>query len=121
MKQNSQPGHISGAFDRLGRAVKHAILGKSSEAYMDSLTGGDPEYWHRAIRAELGWPGEVSPSQGCYAPDGAPMTAGPEAAPGHQKDDAGPQEDEVEEASEESFPASDPPAWTPTTSIGPPH
>lgn len=45
---------------RILRALKRAVLGRSTHDYGARFTGGD-EYWDRAIAAQLGWPQRQSP------------------------------------------------------------
>jgi hypothetical protein len=81
-------------------AIKDVMLGKSNPDRLDELTGGSGEYWEHAIVAQ------VDRSRLCTDdPTGASV-----------KPSCG---EIVETTSEDSFPASDSPSWTPTTGVGP--
>jgi hypothetical protein len=92
MKQAQGKSWLARAAAALGRA----ILGKSSPAHLGELVGGEHAL-DRQLAAEVGWP-NIHPQEE------VPVSG----------------VDPVQEASEESFPASDPPSWTPLDTVGPP-
>lgn len=60
MTSHENLGSPLGFWARLGHALKHGILGRSTAAYMTQFTGND-EYWGNGLAAERGWPRELAP------------------------------------------------------------
>jgi hypothetical protein len=84
-----------GFFGRAWKAIRRIILGKSDPSYLAELVGDD-RFFDEAIAAQASCSGVESQREHASL-------------------------DPVDEASEGPFPASDPPAQSAISTIGPPH
>jgi hypothetical protein len=86
------------------KTIRRAILRESDLEY-EAQFAGDDAYWEEALAAQLRCSGE----------DAAVVLLPAREAAAHPTPD-----DRVEVSSQDSFPASDAPAWTGMTGLGPP-